>query len=148
MSCYITIDFRTEIKKRLEYIDGIRENLKDIEAELHEVVERNTLSKTHGSGDVKETSGNGSSYYSEPSIELSMREVALRNKQFEYKSIIHDFERGWNLLNQQEKEILINRFQNCQKQETVARHMSIARRTVCNIESEALRKMEHQMIKI
>lgn len=147
MSIYMTIDFRKEIRKRLNYLCSIKENLRDVEAELEEVQKRNPLGATKGSGDSMFTGNTGSSNQSK-SVALMNRESKLIELRDEYKAIVNDHERGWRLLTERERKVIEMRYFENHKQDTVARALNCDRKTIYAIESEALRKLESQMLQM
>lgn len=147
MSVYLTINPREEIKKRITMINSVRENLMDAKAELEEVKKRDPLSKTRGSGDSTYT-GNTGSERIHPGISLPKRESLLSERVAQYESIVHDFDRGWNLLSDKQKECLTERFINCRKQVEVAKSLGYSERHVKRIENEALMIMESELLKI
>lgn len=147
MSVYLTFDATREIKKRIASIGSIKENLIDAKAELEEVRKRNPMVKTKGSGDMMYTGNTGSSE-TNVCIALPMREKLLEDRIAQYEAIIHDYERGWNLLSEQQKTYMTERFVNFRKQFDVAKELGINERTARRLESEALRIMVNELIKI
>lgn len=147
MSVYISLDNRKEIKKRIRNIDSIRENLKDAQAELEEVEKRDPLTATKGSGDVA-WHGNTGSDKTHPGIRLPNREKVLKDRIAQYSAIVHDFDRGWNMLTGQQKEYLTERYKRGRKQTDIAKDMGYTDRYVRYMEREALAIMENEMIKV
>lgn len=147
MSIYLSIDHRKEIKDRISEINKIRENYEDAKAEYDELIKMDPNAKSKGSGDHHEYSF----CQDDPTdkiISMSMRKDALYKRIVEYKSIINDFDRGWNRLSDKEKDILSKRYMQHMKQETIAKKSTMDRKTVYNIEMNALRKMESELLKI
>lgn len=146
MGYYLSLDYRKEIKRRIQYINSIRENLIDAKAELHELEKRNLLSKSYGSGDRKESNGSGSN--TDPVITMSQRIKLLRALVADYEAIITDYERGMKLLDETEKDILSMRFGMGMSQNSVAIKTGYDRRSVARKENDALCKMETVINKI
>lgn len=147
MSVYISLNTRKEIKDRIKNIDMIKENLRDAEAEFEEVLKRDAITKTKGSGDVK-FHGNTGSEKTHPGISLPNREEVLKNRIAQYSAMIRDYDRGWNLLSDLQKECLTERFKKGRKQINVARSLGYDERQLRRIENEALSIMEKEMLKV
>lgn len=133
---YMTLDPEKETKRRLRYIEGVHENLKDAQAELDDLRKRNPL---HSRCDF------GNRAASNPAIAISHREQRLLNKIAEYEVIIGDIDRGWRILDDEERDILSYRFKRNMKQDAVAKIKGCDRSTIYRIEREALKKMASQM---
>lgn len=147
MSIYLSVDHRKEIKERISEINRIRENYKDAKAEYEELIKMDPNTKSKGSGDYHECAAHPDEQ-TDKIISMSMRREALYKRINEYKAIIGDFDRGWNRLNDKEKDILSKRYMQHMKQETIAKNSTMDRKTVYNIEMTALRKMESELLKI
>lgn len=147
MSVYLSFDSRREIKKRISRIESIRENLKDAQAELEEVQKRDPLTNTKGSGDVR-WHGNTGSEKVHPGVSLPNREKVLKDRIAQYSAIVHDFDRGWNMLSDVHKECLTERFKKGRKQKNVAISLGYDERQLRRIENEALAIMEKEMLKV
>lgn len=148
MSIYLSIDQRKEIKERISNIEQIKENLIDAKAEYEEIIQMNPNVKTRGTDDQKNSGGYKIKEQNDKIINMSMRKDALKKRIDEYNIIIKDFDRGWNILSEKEKEILELRYKQNMKQETVARNLKMDRKTIYNIEMNALRKMELELLKL
>lgn len=148
MSIHISIDPRKEIKKRIELKDQLHENLIDAKAEYEELVKMNPTVQAKGSGDKKRNGNNTGCETTDKIISISLRKKALKKRIAEYEIMVNDFNRGWNLLNDGEKEILTMRFINNMKQEVVAKRLGFDRKTIYSRELEALRKMEAELLDI
>lgn len=147
MSIHISLDPRREIKKRIELKKQLEENLKDARAEYDELIKMDPIAKARGSGDIKEN-GNSGINNTDKVISMTLRKKALKKKIGEYEVMLHDYNRGWNLLNDTEKEILSMRFIDNLKQEAVAKRLNFERKTIQRKEQEALRKMETELLDI
>lgn len=147
MSVYISLNTRKEIKDRIKNIDMIKENLRDAQAELEEVQKRDPLTNTKGSGDVA-WHGNTGSEKTHPGVSLPDREKVLKDRIAQYSAIVHDFDRGWNMLSDQQKEYLTERFKKGRKQKAVAVEMGYDERQARRIENEALSIMDKEMLRL
>lgn len=147
MGIYMTMDYRKEAKRRIQYIDSIRENLRDAEAELEEVKKRDPLCQTKGSGDYQNR-GNSGSDKTPPGVALPMREDKLEDRVKEYRAIVKDFDRGWNLLDDKQRTYLECRYKLNMSSEAAAHEIGYSIRQALRIEEDALRVLDNEILRM
>ncbi len=145
MSIHVSYDPDKEIKQRIKMIDRLRDNLIDLQAEYEEAVKMDPNTSTKGEGD-KTKAGKGESV--NKIIVMSLNKENLEKRIRELEIIIHDYDRGWNLLNDEERELITAIFKDGRKQEQVAKERNMNRSTVYRKVDEALRKMKSEQLHI
>lgn len=145
MSHYLTINYRAEVIRRIQFINSIKENLIDTTAELEEVKKRDGLSRTKSATETSTYSGSADTTHI--ATILSMKENVLQLKESEYKTILTDFNRGWRLLDESEKSVLDLRYNQNMTAKKVADILGFSEQNIYKIQERALRKMENQITK-
>lgn len=139
-------DWRQEVIERIKNINNIAENLKDAKIQLNVVKERDPRVSSRASGDIQKSRNSGSDQ-SDPSIRLMMIEEKLQQQIIEYESIIREFEAGWRMLTQQEKEVLEKRYICGFSIQKVSEITGYSDTYIKKISRSAIRKMEIHIIK-
>lgn len=139
-------DWRQEVIERLRNHKSILENLEDAKAQLEVVKERDPRVSARGSGDIRK-SGNSGKDQSDPSIRLMMQEEKLKEQIYEYESIIREFNAGWRVLSQAEKDILTRRFMEGMSIPKVCEATGFSDTYVKKLTRSGIRKMECHLIK-
>lgn len=145
MSIHVSYDPNKEVKQRIKMIDRLRENLTDLKAEYEEAIKMDPNTSTKGQGDRK---GSSSGETVSKILIMSANKENLQNRIRELTIIINDYDRGWNLLTNEEKDLVTEIFKKGRKQEAVAKEKGMNRSTLYRKVDEALRKMKSEQINI
>ena len=140
---YLTMNLRNETIERIVFIQAIRENRIDANAELEEVKKRNPLIRTKS---LSESSHHGNSEAHSIAVILDAKQKALEKQIADYDNIIYGYEKGFRLLDEQEKELLKLRYHQHLTQQQAADAMCFSISRIKQINNALLNKMQNQMI--
>lgn len=143
---YLTMNYRSEVIKRFQNYKSLKLNLLDVQAQLSVVRERDSRTRVKAASEC--TSSNTSSTESHPAIKLSMMEDTLIDQELTYQLIIKDYEKGYRLLSDQQKQVLHYRYILHMSIDNTADKMKVGTSTIKRLTDEALRILESQMTKI
>lgn len=140
---YLTLNLRNETVERIVFIQAIRENRIDANAELEEVKKRNPLIRTKS---LSESSHHGGGEAHSIAVILDAKQKALEKQVADYDNIIYGYEKGYRLLDEQEKELLELRYHQHLTQQQAADAMSFSLSRIKQINNVLLNKMQNQMV--
>ena len=143
----LSVKWHKELISRIECIDQLRENYEDAQAEFEEVLQRNPLCHTKGPGDIIYQGNTGDDDTPLP-VKHSEKDAALERQVREYRSNIRQHDAGWAILTPKEQEILNKRFKEHLSVAKVASEVGYSESHTKRIISDALSKMESQMLKL
>ena len=143
---YLTIDLRKEVIERIKSIQAIKDNLEDAVAELEEIRKRDPLARTKSASEMP--SGNSGICEHHVAIMLDAKDKALSAQIMEWKTMLNDYNKGYRLLNDNERNVLELRFIKGHKLERVADELGFSIDYIKKIQRNLLRKMENNILKI
>ena len=138
----LTLDKRKETLERIKQIETIKLNLIDAKAELEEVKKRNPLVRTKSKSEST-ASGNGDMYH--VAIHFMMKEKELELLIMKYHCIVNDYNRGYRLLTDSEKEVLELRYHKNYSQQMTADTMKYSLARIQQLEASLIGKMVNAM---
>ena len=147
MSAYITVNRREEVIERIQHINDIIENRKDIAAQYEEAKKMNPLSNIKGAGDIK-SSSSGASLNCDIPIVMSMAKESLQRRLWGYDIMIADYKRGMNMLNEEEAKIIDMLYVQRRSVKKVANDLNMDRSTIYRKRDTAMRKLENEILNI
>lgn len=143
---YLTIDYRKEVVERIKSIQAIKDNLEDAVAELEEIRKRDPLARTKSASEYP--NGNSGRCENHISIILDSKDKALSAQIHEWKTMLNDYNKGYRLLNMNERKVLDLRFIKGYSIEKTANELSFSIQYIKKIQNSMLRKMENNILKM
>lgn len=140
---YLTLNLHKEVIERMKMINSIKQNRIDAVAELEEVKKRNPLIRTKSASESKH---GGSSEKHSIAVILDAKQKALEKQIAEYDSIIYSYEKGYRLLNEQEKEVLKLRYHEDLSQQQTADAMDFSLSHIKQVNASLIDKMIKQLL--
>lgn len=143
---YLTVDLRKEVIERIKNIQAIKDNLEDARSELEEIRKRDPLARTKAASES--TNLNSGVCEHHIAIMLDAKEKALTTQIQEWNTMLNDYNKGYRLLNINERKVLELRFIKGYKIERVANELGYSVEYIKKIQRNLLRKMENNILKI
>ena len=140
---YLTLNLHKEVIERMKMINSIKQNRIDAVAELEEVKKRNPLIRTKSASESKHV---GRSEKHSIAVILDAKQKALEKQIAEYDSIIYSYEKGYRLLNEQEKEVLKLRYHEDLSQQQTADVMGFSLSHIKQVNASLIDKMIKQLL--
>ena len=142
---YLTINQRKETIERIIYYEGIKENLIDARAELEEVRKRDPNVRTKAASESS-SKCSGSSDRHDIAIILIDKEKALEKKISDFITILNDYDRGYRLLDDNEKEIIQYKYKQHMTYKDISAVTGYSIQRLKQINNSMLNKMQNQIL--